>query len=118
MTWSQRTCVAPWHEFTDGLRTVRAYLTLVGKQHHKPEKERWLLDAALTYCEVIRDLDKQLAASEPRSAGLRAFARYLAAHPGLAGVITLQADARAVHDALAELRYCVRIKGLRVTVQA
>jgi DNA mismatch repair protein MutS len=105
-------------EFTVGMRTVRAYLTLVGKQRHRPEQERWLLDAALTYCEVIRALDEKLAAGEPRSAGLRAFARYLAAHRASAGLTALEAEARAVRDALAEVRYCVRIKGLRVTVQA
>jgi DNA mismatch repair protein MutS len=105
-------------KFTIGMRTTRAYLTLVDKQRHHPEKERWLLDAALTYCEVIRDLDKQLGATEPRSAALRAFARYLAAHRASAELMALETDARAVRHALAEVRYCVRIKGLRVTVQA
>jgi DNA mismatch repair protein MutS len=105
-------------EFTVGMRTVRACLTLVRTQRHQPEKERWLLDAALNYCNVIRALDTRLAAAEPRSAGLRSFARHLAAHRSSATLLALETDARAVRDALAEVRYGVRIKGLRVTVQA
>jgi DNA mismatch repair protein MutS len=105
-------------QFTDGMRTVRAYLTLVEKQRHPPEKERWLLDAALRYCELVGDFQRALATLTPESDGLRSLAGYLAAHRSSPDFRSLESDARAVRDALAEVRYSVRIKDLRVTVQA
>lgn len=102
--------------FADGMRTMRRRLGLVRDQHHRREKQRWFLDAATAYCDTVAALADALARTGPRSRGLRAFGGYLEDHVRSSGFAGLAAEARAVLDGLARVRYTLRIKGTRVTV--
>jgi hypothetical protein len=104
--------------FADEMRNVRAYLGLVGKQHFRLEKQRWLLDAALAYCAAINDLYAALRRIDLRSRGLRSFRDYLGAYVGSDQLGVVASEAGDVASGLAGVRYTARIKGGRVTVAA
>jgi len=103
-------------EFGERMHRVRSFLTLVRKQHYKPEKQRWLLDAAALYTEAVRDLTSALGDVELASTGLRAFAAYLDEHVAGASFTSLTDEAAAVLDGLDQATYNLRINGARVTV--
>jgi DNA mismatch repair protein MutS len=103
-------------EFGERMHSVRAYLELVRKQHYKPEKQRWLLDAAVLYIGTIQDLSRALCDQEPGSAGLRFFAAYLVDYISGASFTSLAAAAGAVLEGLGRVTYNLRINGARVTV--
>ncbi|HUJ55931.1 MAG TPA: hypothetical protein VLW49_08080 [Gaiellaceae bacterium] len=98
------------------MHRVRSFLTLARKQHYKPEKERWLLDAAALYAEAVSELSRALDGEEPSSPGLRGFASYLADYVAGASFASLAAEAAGVLEGLARLTYTLRINGSRVTV--
>jgi DNA mismatch repair protein MutS len=103
-------------EFGERMHRVRSFLTLVRKQHYRPEKQRWLLDAAALYTEAVRELARALADERLSSAGLCAFAAYLAEHVVGAAYTSLADEAAAVLDGLERVAYNLRINGTRVTV--
>ena len=67
-------------EFAAAMRKVRAYLALVKKQPYVHEKQRWFLDAAATYCGLIRRFADAVAGIEVSSRGFRRFRDYLAGY--------------------------------------
>jgi DNA mismatch repair protein MutS len=104
-------------KFAAGMRKVRGYLALVEKQSYTLEKQRWLLDAAATYCQLVQRLADALAVCELGSRGMRGLRDYLAAYSSSRRFSVLEAEARAVLEGLSQVRYTLRIKGGRVTVQ-
>jgi DNA mismatch repair protein MutS len=104
--------------FAGGMRRVRQYLVLVEKQRYVYEKERWFLDAAATYCAAIRAFVAALADIELSSAGFLALREYLIGYCSSQGFMSLASAAQIVGEGLARVRYTVRIRGARVTVQA
>ena len=105
-------------EFAAAMRKVRAYLALVEKQPYVHEKQRWFLDAAATYCGLIRRFADAVAGVEVESRGFRRFRDYLAGYCSSPVFASLASEARDVIDGLQAVRYTVRIKAGRVTVQA
>lgn len=103
-------------EFGERMHRVRSFLTLVRKQHYKPEKKRWQLDAATLYTKAVRDLSRVLGDEELASSGLRAFAVYLAEHVSGASFTSLADQAEGVLHGLERVTYNLRINGTRVTV--
>jgi DNA mismatch repair protein MutS len=102
--------------FAEAMRKVRAYLALSGKQPHRLEKQRWLLDAALTYCAAVTTLRGSLVELDTRSRGLRSVGRYLRSYIASDRFSRLAEDAQRVVAGLDGVRYTLRIKGGRVTV--
>jgi hypothetical protein len=111
---------APVHdalaEFGERMHRVRAFLALVRKQHHEPEKERWLLDAAALYTAAVSGLLRALAGEELASRGLIAFVSYLAGYVAGDAFSALAAEAETVLGALGQIAYNLRLNGTRVTV--
>ena len=103
-------------EFGERMHRVRSFLTLVRKQHYKPEKQRWLLDAATLYVKAVRDLTSAFRGVELASTGLRSFATYLVEHVSGASFTSLASEAAAVLDGLEQVNYALQINGSRVTV--
>lgn len=52
--------------FGESMRWIRGFVSLSRKQHYHYEKERWLLDAAVGYCDAVEALTAALALLEPR----------------------------------------------------
>lgn len=103
-------------EFCERMHRVRAFITLVQKQHYRPEKQRWLLDAAALYTKAVGDLSQALAAAELESSGLRGFAGYLGDHVSGTRFTSLASEAETVLAGLAGVTYNLRINGTHVSV--
>ena len=103
-------------QFAGRMDQVHAHLGQLAGLRSGHQREGWFLDAGAIYCDAVRALAADLAASPVASRGLLAFREYLAAYAGSAGFARLAADtADRKHD-LAQVTYQVRIKGARVEV--
>jgi DNA mismatch repair protein MutS len=112
----QREVLEPVSRFAETMRRMREHLVQVQKIHYQLQKQAWFLDAAEIYCGAVRTLAEELAVSEVASRGFRRFRHYLAGYASSERFSSLAAQTQALKDALAGIRYAVRIHGPRVTV--
>lgn len=112
----KREVFEPVTRFAEAMGRMREHLKLVRKLHYQLQKQAWFLDAAEIYCTAVRALAEELAAREVTSRGLRGFRGYLAGYAGSERFTSLAGETQALKDALARIRYAVRIQGPRVTV--
>lgn len=102
-------------EFARQMRAVRGLLAQ--KLHYHYQRESWFFDAAQIYVDGIVRLRDALAELEARSRGLIGFREYLSGYVGSADFTQLRADAAALREALARIRYRLEIGSARVTVR-
>jgi DNA mismatch repair protein MutS len=102
--------------FAELMQEVRAHLHQLEKMEYRYQREGWLLDAAAIYCDAVQSLAGHLASAQIRSRALLAFREYLVSYVSSAGFTALVSDTRSRKDALGQIRYCTRIRGLRVEV--
>lgn len=102
--------------FADLMHQVRARLVQVQKMQYQHQREGWFLDAAALYCEAVGSLADDLGSAQLGSRALLAFREFLAAYVTSSAFASLSADTKARKDALARIRYCIRIRGGRVDV--
>ena len=112
----RRELLEPVNRFAETMRQMREHLLQVQKLHYGLQKQAWFLDAAAIYCEAVRALAHELAEREEASRGLQRLSRYLTGYVGSERFTSLAAETQELKDALAEIRYAVRIHGPRVTV--
>jgi DNA mismatch repair protein MutS len=103
-------------EFTDRMREMRDHLAQADELGNRYQKEHWFLTAASIYCQAAAGLADALAVTELESRGLTAFRQHLADYTRSAAYTALAADIARVTRLLDEVRYCINIKGNRVTV--
>lgn len=84
--------------------------------HNHYHRERHFLNAVEQYCAAVTSLASGLAETEVRSRGLRGLRDYLASYVGSEAFTTLQAETGRLEDELDAVRYCLLIKGARITV--
>jgi len=106
----------PVSRFAEAMRQMRQHLEQAQKLHYRLQKQAWFLDAAGIYCQAARTLATELAAGEVTSRGLHGLRRYLADYASSERFTSLAAETQALKEALAQVRYAVRIHGARVTV--
>lgn len=104
--------------FAESMRSVRGQLALAKSGHHPYVDERWLLDAAATYCEAVAQLKEGLNRVEVTARGLAAFRAYLEHYVNSEQFKALSEEVRAVKAGLGGIRYGVLVNGGCVTVQA
>ena len=102
--------------FAQRMREVRRHLAQAGKLRYRYQKEHWFLDSAAIYCEAVTAFADALAAAELNSRGFTAFRDYLAGYARSAGFTDLAAEIRKVAEALANVRYCINVRGNRIKV--
>jgi DNA mismatch repair protein MutS len=102
--------------FAEAMRRMRAHLEQMQKLHYLLQQQAWFLDAAGIYCEAVRTLAEELADREVTSRGFRRFRDYLGEYVGSGQFTSLAAETQALKDAVAGIRYAVRINGPHVTV--
>jgi DNA mismatch repair protein MutS len=102
--------------FAERLRRMRAHLAQVEKLHYALQQQAWFLDAVEIYCDAVRTLAAELAEREVASRGLDGFRGYLAGYMASEPFGSLVAETRALREALAGIRYALRIQGAKVTV--
>jgi DNA mismatch repair protein MutS len=103
--------------FTESLRQVRLHLAQLEKMSYRYQREGWFLDAVAIYCDAARSLADDMNSAQIRSRGLLAFRDYLTAYVTSAAFITLATDTSDRKNDLAQINYCVRIRGGRVDVR-
>jgi len=104
--------------FAERMRGMRRLLAQAEKLHNVRQKERWFLDAVDLYCAATAELAGGLALLDLESDGFRAFSDYLALYTRSEEFASLGEETRKLKEELAEVRYCVHIKGNRVRVTA
>lgn len=102
--------------FAAQLRDMRRHLTQADELRHPYQRERWFADAVQIYCRAVSQLTEQLAAGDLTSAGFQAFRRYLSTYAASGEFKALSTAATSLQDALARVRYCLNIRGSKVTV--
>jgi hypothetical protein len=106
----------PVSRFAESMRSMREHLTQAGELHYQLQKQSWFLDAVEIYCEAVRSLADDLTERALGSHGLQGLRDYLAAYTASERFTSLAAETKALKDALARVRYAIRINGARVTV--
>jgi hypothetical protein len=108
--------LASVNRFGEAMRQMRQHLGQAQKLHYQLQQQAWFLDAVDIYCTAVRALTGELAACAVTSRGFRRFRRYLADYADSERFTALATQTRALKDALARVRYAVRVHGARVTV--
>jgi DNA mismatch repair protein MutS len=102
--------------FAESMRSMREHLARAAKLHYRLQKDSWFLDAVEIYCRAVRSLAQDLTDVDLGSRGLRGLRDYLASYVASDLFASLAAEVQALKDALAKVRYAIRINGPRVTV--
>lgn len=102
--------------FANGMRSIREHLATARKLRHPYQRADWVMEAAATYCTVVREFAEDLSASDVRAPGWLGLRDYLAGYIRSAGFEALDADVQDVRNRLAHVSYCVRIRGGYVSV--
>lgn len=103
-------------QFAEAMAQVRSYLGQLQNMQYQHQREGRFLDVAAIYCDAVRSLADDLRSARLESRALLAYRDFLAAYVESAEFTLLDADTRDRKTALAAIRYCVRIRGGRVTV--
>ncbi|MGH3255388.1 MAG: MutS-related protein [Streptosporangiaceae bacterium] len=112
----KREVLEPVTRFAETMRQMREHLVQVRKLHYQLQKQAWFLDAAEIYCTAVRALAEELAPRDVTSRGFRRFRSYLAEYGDSERFNSLAAETQTLKEALAQIRYAIRIQGPRVTV--
>jgi hypothetical protein len=102
--------------FSQGMRTVRLRLEFSQKGYYQRERERWLLDAAVEYCDAVQELTRALQQLDPQSPGLLALRAYLLEHVETQAFRELSTGATDVKSQLSAVRYFLLMKNGSITV--
>ena len=102
--------------FAERMRRMRAHLDQVEKLRNGFQRHSWFVDAVDIYCAAVRSFAEELAECEVNSRGLRGLCDYLGQYIASGRFTALAGETGAVKQAVGEIRYRVRIQGLRVTL--
>ncbi|MHB8588464.1 MAG: MutS-related protein [Candidatus Dormibacteraceae bacterium] len=102
--------------FAKNMRTMREHLAQAEKLHYEHQKSSWFLDAVDVYCDSVSRLADGLSIAALESQGFLAFREYIASYVASSGFTSLGAETKRLKDDLAAVKYCVDIRGSRVTV--
>ncbi len=102
--------------FAGGMRAMRAAVAQADRLRYPLQKQRWHLEAARIYCDAVASLSGDLAASTAASRGLQAFRAYLDGYVASPAFTSLRDDTADVAGRLADVRYCLHIRGARIRV--
>jgi DNA mismatch repair protein MutS len=103
-------------DFATQMQHVQRRVTGAGRQRGRYQREAFFLDAVAAYCDAIGTLHEDLATTDLRSRGLRAFRRHLDDYVASEPFAVLRDGARRRRDELGQVTYTVHLHGGRVTV--
>lgn len=102
--------------FAAKLQLMRRHRVLAGKLHYARQQQRWYVRAVEDYCDAVSRLAEDLRSAPLRSRGMLAFRAYLLSYTASPAFTTLVEQTTKVANDLVGLKYCLRIKGNRITV--
>jgi hypothetical protein len=103
--------------FSASMREMREYLARADKIDHKYRREAWFLDAVDIYCRAVGRLAHDLATLGVNSRALMGLRDYLSDYLESPFFVSLSTETADLVEALANVRYCLHIKGSRITVR-
>jgi len=103
-------------EFGTQMHTVRVYLDNASQSRQAHRGGRWLLDAAKIYCDLMSAFARQLDRLNLQAPGWLALRDYVGAYLTSTAFVALSRESDTLLAELNSVRYCLRIKGDRVTV--
>ena len=102
--------------FAETMGRMRDHLAQAAKLYYPLQKQAWFLDAVEIYCEAVCSLAERLGGLDAASRGFQGLRDYLAGYAASERFTSLTAQTKALKEALAAVRYTIRINGARVTV--
>ena len=102
--------------FAETMGRMRDHLAQAAKLYYPLQKQAWFLDAVEIYCEAVCSLAEGLGGLDVASRGFQGLRDYLAGYAASERFTSLAAQTKALKEALAAVRYTIRINGARVTV--
>jgi DNA mismatch repair protein MutS len=108
--------VAAVRGFAEQMRRMREHLAQARKLHYELQRQAWFLDAVEIYTGAVGSLAGKLADCDLASRGLQGFRDYLGDYVSSEEFRSVAEETQALRQALAGVRYAVRIHGARVTV--
>jgi DNA mismatch repair protein MutS len=102
--------------FAGRMQEMRENLAQAGKLHYELQKQAWFLDAAEVYRDAVRGLTQDLSGCEMSSRGFRRLGAYVGEYTESQAFTAYAAETRELKNALAAIRYAIRIQGPRVTI--
>ncbi len=103
--------------FAQKMTDKRRFLSLKDRLKCKQNKEGWFLHAVETYCEAVADLAQNLSEKALSSEGLISFRDYLLSYVDSDYFNYLRKETATIKEQLSEVKYCLHIKGTRISVQ-
>ena len=108
--------LAPVRRFAEAMGRVRLHSRQDDRRRDGWDRRGWFLESAAEYCEAVEELADDLAGAELASQGMRGLRRHVERYRDSDSFQTLAAETRSLQHDLADIRYTVLIRGLRVTV--
>ena len=103
--------------FAEKMRSMRDQLARFAKLHYANQRNAFFLDAVAFYGDAIGAFSADLSAAPLTSRGLRAFRQYLTDYAASPRFLALVEELNVIKAGLANVRYCILIKGDKVTVR-
>jgi DNA mismatch repair protein MutS len=102
--------------FARRMHEMRQHLARANTLHYRYQQESLFLDAVDMYCQAVASLAEELSRPGVESRGFTALREYVADYVAGDAFTSLAGETRERRQALAEVTYCVHIKGNRVRV--
>jgi len=103
--------------FADAMVAMRERLKARDDAHYRYQRDRWFLEAILTYVRAVGKLTEELGATEPRSRGIGGLLDYLERLTTSDAFMSLATGAEHLRSALDAIVYDVLIQGNTVRVR-
>ena len=103
--------------FAVAMRAVRDQMAKSQNVRHGYQKQRWFLDAVITYCRGVVRLHEGLGHASLASEGLQDFRQYLATYIGSEAFVARHTNAMKVQEALLAIHYDLLVDGGRIEVK-
>lgn len=103
-------------DFAERMRQVRTHLATLAKMQSPQQRQGWFLDAAAIYCDAVQSLADDLGARVVQSRALLAFRDFLDSYVTSPEFLVMAKETKACREVLAQVRYCMLIRGGRVDV--
>jgi len=103
--------------FTSEMKRMRALLSQIKDNNYRYQGERFLLSAAVIYCQAVAALKRDIAEINLGSRGMRAFRRFLDEYAASDPFNELVKDASTLQDEISAIHYCLFIKDDSITVR-
>lgn len=103
--------------FAQKMHSMRVHLSLSDKLTYRYNKQGWFLEAIEDYCDAITYLVDTLSPLDLKSLGFLTFREYMMDYSKSDYFSSLKAEMEKLKTDLSNIRYCILIKGNRVSVR-